>query len=227
MRSRRRTIARRVTMLLVAAGVACGVTAALLLAGCGSASEPVPGGPPDQTGYILAVTPGSSATVGALLLGPISTMGEASVRVTLDTVWLRGSQTIPAPPLDNGLLGQQVAVKFTGPVAESFPVQATAAWIRLLPTGASSVDGRTLVVGGLISTPRAEPDERVAIHWGGEDGPIIETVVSDSGGRFHVDLRPGEYTLVTLPTDDKTPGARHLRVEPRTPALTELIESVR
>ena len=78
-----------------------------------------------------------------VLLGPISTMGEASVRITLDTVWLRGSQTIPAP-LDNGLLGQQVAVKFTGPVAESFPVQATAAWIRLLPTGASSVDGRTL-----------------------------------------------------------------------------------
>ena len=201
---------------------------ALLPAGCGSStSGSGPGAPPDQTGVILAVTPGGGDTVATLLIGPPSTTGEASVRVTRDTAWLRGSQAMAAPPLDDRLLGRRVAVKFTGPVAESFPVQATAAWIRLLPVTASGITGRTLVTGGPLTSPRTEADERVAIHRGDEAGPTVATITSDASGVFSVDLYPGDYTLVTLPDDDKTPGSATARVKAGDYARVRLIESAR
>ena len=228
MLGRRRTIARWVTTLLVAAGIACGATVALLAAGCGSStSGPGPGAPPDQTGVILAVTPGGGDTIATLLIGPPSTTGEASVRVTHDTAWLRGSLPMAAPPLDDRLLGRKVAVKFTGPVAESFPVQATAAWIRLLPVTAYGITGRTLVTGGLLTTPHTEANELVAIHWGDEGGPTVATITSDATGVFSVDLYPGDYTLVTLPDDDKMPGSATVHVKAGDYAHVRLIESVR
>jgi hypothetical protein len=59
-----------------------------------------------------------------------SSVDRASVRVTADTiVWTAEGVRGTAADL---AAGEQVAVWFTGPVAESYPVQATAGVIQVL-----------------------------------------------------------------------------------------------
>lgn len=227
----RAAIARDAAALLLVAGMVFAVPATLSACDGGQSEEPA--GPPDQTGAVLAVTPGSGGDVlGTVLVGALASLqqeivGEASVAATADTVWVRDGETAETPRLDAALLGQRVAVWFTGPVAESFPVQATAARIELVPTPVEVVAGRTLWAGGLATTPRPEPDEAVIVHWGDEDGPVVATVTSDAAGRFEVHLRPGRYTLVSVPDDDKTPGGAVAIVEPGQHASVRLIEGVR
>lgn len=231
MKTWRAAIARDAAALLLVAGMVFAVPATL--SACDGDQPDEPAGPPDQTGVVLAATQGSSGEViGTVLVGALASLqqeivGEASVAVTADTVWVRDGETVEVPSLDAGLLGQRVAVWFTGPVAESFPVQATAARIELLPTPVEVVTGRTLWAGGPATTPRPEPDETVIVHWGDEDGPVVATVTSDSAGRFEADLRPGRYILVSVPDDDKTPGAAVAIVEPGQHTSVRLVEGVR
>jgi hypothetical protein len=116
---------------------------AAVVGGCGGATaaqpaSPSPSAPPsraaDITGVVRDLVPGGDAGTAVLLVvADGSADGEydrASVTVPSGTtVW-----TVDAQRGDTGDLavGRRVAVWFTGPVAESYPVQATAGAVRLL-----------------------------------------------------------------------------------------------
>lgn len=232
MKTWKEAIAGRAAMLLLVAGIVFALPGTL--SACDEDEAEAPADPPDQTGAVLAVTPGSGrvGVLGTLLVGALASLqdeivGEASVTVSVHTIWVRDGKPVDAPRLDARLLGQRVSVWFTGPVAESFPVQAAAARIELLPTPVEVVTGRTLWAGGLAGTPQPEPNEAVVVHWGDEDGPVVATVTADAAGRFEVDLRPGRYHLVSVPDDDKTPGGATVIVEPGQHMTVRLVESVR
>jgi beta-N-acetylhexosaminidase len=104
-----------------------------LLAACASqtGSEAVPGTDPSIRGTVTRVSPDEPRTV---LVeenpGEESGSNKASVRLTGDTRVLRrsGEAVQRAAPADLAV-GQTVSVWFTGPVRESFPVQADAGTI--------------------------------------------------------------------------------------------------
>ncbi|HET6475099.1 MAG TPA: DUF3221 domain-containing protein [Thermoleophilia bacterium] len=112
-------------------------------AGGGTASTPSPTPPADGLADITGVVrelarPGSQDGGWPVLLvvadpGSDSSVDRASVRVTARTVvWTpagEGRYELSAADL---AVGQRVAVRFTGPVAESYPVQATAGDIEIL-----------------------------------------------------------------------------------------------
>ena len=112
-------------------------------AGGGTASTPSPTPPADGRADIIGVVrelarPGAQDGGWPVLLvvadpGSDSSVDRASVRVTARTVvWARageGRDEISAADL---AVGQRVAVSFTGPVAESYPVQATAGDVEIL-----------------------------------------------------------------------------------------------
>lgn len=112
------------TLALRAAGVA------LLLAGC--AARPAAGPPADAAPDIIGAV--SSRRGATLLVTQDSTRSAgypgASVRVTSATRVERG--TTPASA-DELRVGTRVEVWFAGPVMESFPVQATAGRVRIIP----------------------------------------------------------------------------------------------
>lgn len=114
---------------------------ALIAAACGYTPAPTPAGGPDITGIAWQVTDagdGSGALAIVGLQGGAGSYDRASVAVTADTIWRLPDGTTSPPPLDRELVGRRVAVTFTGPVRESYPVQATARTVRLLdPLGVS------------------------------------------------------------------------------------------
>jgi len=95
---------------------------ALLLTGCGGG---LPAGDPSISGTVRQLdTTGSGATI--LVVGSGS-VDKASVRVTTSTRILLGTaSSSKAGTLADLSAGAAVQVWFTGPVAESYPVQATA-----------------------------------------------------------------------------------------------------
>jgi hypothetical protein len=134
----------RHTIAALAALAALAVLGAAVVGGCGgaTAAQPAspspsapPSGPADITGVVDTLTPGSAGGAALLVVADGSAAGEydkAWVSVTPDTVvWtLEGAKGTAA-----GLgLGQTVSVWFTGPVRESYPVQATAGVVRVLPS---------------------------------------------------------------------------------------------
>jgi len=134
---------RRTSRALAALAVLAALGAAVV-GGCGGATaaqpaSPSPSAPPpspaDITGIVRDFTPSTGGDAMPVLLvvadpGSSSSVDRASVRVTADTVvWMaEGSRGAAA---DLGA-GEQVAVWFTGPVAESYPVQATAGVLQIL-----------------------------------------------------------------------------------------------
>lgn len=141
--------------LRAAAATSVLLAAALVFAACGDA--PTPSGGPDITGVVWQVTDagdgaGSLYVVG--LQGGAGSYDRASVAVTADTAWRLADGGASRPPLDRELVGRRVAVTFTGAVAESYPVQATAGRVRLLdplgvsmdviPAGMPQVHGRVV-----------------------------------------------------------------------------------
>lgn len=122
---------------------------ALLLAGCAQQEQPtfpVPGAqggvegpalPVDITGNISDVQPGSGE-----LLGTIRVEGEkiegnaydkAVVRITAETrLWEQTADGYIPATIDDFQFGATVTASFTGPVMESYPVQANAAEVTLL-----------------------------------------------------------------------------------------------
>jgi hypothetical protein len=107
------------------------------LVACGDEPLAAPSGDPSITGVVTTADAGDSATatdpVSFFLIDEGSgDYDKASVTVTDDTAWYRrttdGYETI-ARPTAGELTGKMVEVRFTGAVAESYPVQATAGWV--------------------------------------------------------------------------------------------------
>jgi hypothetical protein len=104
----------------------------------GGDKTPPPAGAADITGRLsqLSAAGDLDGTVSFLVVADPSSSGaydRAMVRTTADTVvWApagEGRRTLTAAALRDGL---RVAVRFTGPVAESYPVQAVAADVEVL-----------------------------------------------------------------------------------------------
>jgi len=172
--------------------------AAALLAACGAPEGGGAGGdgagPPDVAGLVWLAT---DTGEGGWSLYVVATEGLASaydraiVTVTPDTAWRADDgRAVDAPPLDASLAGRRVAVTFTGPVAESYPVQATAASVTLLdpcppalvePAGPAQLtgvarrvvsDGQGRVVELAVAPGRASS--------GGPDGETLVRVDDDT-----------------------------------------------
>ncbi len=120
-----------------------GATAAQPASPSPSASPPSasptapPSTPADITGAVsdFAISTGDDALPVLLVVadpGSTSPVDRASVRLTKDTaVWTAQGVRGTAADLARG---ERVAVWFTGPVAESYPVQATAGVVRIQPS---------------------------------------------------------------------------------------------
>lgn len=118
-----------ITVLLAAGAVAA----------CGDDQPAVPAGDPSISGVVTSADGGD----GASATDPVSFFlidqgsgdyDKASISVTDDTAWYSrdgdddGFVAIERPQAAE-LEGKTVEVQFTGPVAESYPVQATAGWV--------------------------------------------------------------------------------------------------
>ena len=122
----------------------------LLLVGCAQPAEPtllVPGGPAggvegpampvDITGNISDVQPGSGDVLGRIRIEGEKIEGndydKAVVTITPETrLWEQTADGYIPATFDDLQFGATVTAAFTGPVMESYPVQATAAEVTLL-----------------------------------------------------------------------------------------------
>ena len=127
---------------------ALAVLAALSVAvvgGCGGGAggggspppAPLPSGAADITGSIKTLTAGAgAASVSVLVVADpsvTSSVDRAVVSVNADTlVWAPAGEGRRALSVADLAVGQRVAVRFSGPVAESYPVQAGAADVEVL-----------------------------------------------------------------------------------------------
>ncbi len=132
--TRSRSISAKVALALAAA-----LTMALLSA-CSSDGDAAPApiaGDPDIRGAITSISAGSGDVIGSVrIVGAIAqdtAYDRAAVRVESDTRILRqaGNATMEVTFADLKV-GQTVEAWFTGPVAESYPVQAKASQIVIL-----------------------------------------------------------------------------------------------
>jgi hypothetical protein len=132
-RTRTRTDRRRVPMALLAV-LAAALLAAAVLAACGGDRPAAPVGEPSITGMVASAAPadGSNVVSSFRIDQGSGDYDKASVTVTDDTGWYRrsgdGFASIDRPTA-TALMGKIVEVQFTGAVAESYPVQATAGWV--------------------------------------------------------------------------------------------------
>ena len=124
------------------------IAAVLLCAGCrlsaagGEPLAPAAETPPDIRGTITDVQPanvagGAQGLVGSIRVeGPIEAgtkFDKASVRITNETHLVeRQGEERRAVTMEALAVGQRVEAWFTGPVAESYPVQATALEVVIL-----------------------------------------------------------------------------------------------
>lgn len=122
----------------------------LLLAGCAQPAEPtfpVPGGPAggvegpalpvDITGNISDVQPGSGDLLAIVRIEGEKIEGndydKAIVKITSETrIWEQTADGYIPASIGDLQFGATVTAAFTGPVMESYPVQATAAEVTLL-----------------------------------------------------------------------------------------------
>jgi len=133
----------RHTGLALAAAVALVALSLVAVVACGGSGgdpagdkTPPPVGAADITGRLSQLSLAADGTASFLVVADPGTSGaydRAMVRTTADTVvWApagEGRRTLASGDLRAGL---RVAVRFTGPVAESYPVQAVAADVEVL-----------------------------------------------------------------------------------------------
>jgi hypothetical protein len=134
----------RHTSRALAALAVLAVLGAAVVGGCGGATAaqpapPSPSAPPstpaDITGAVsvIAISAGDDSLPVLLVVadhGSGNSVDRASVRLTKDTVvWTAQGKRGDAADLAEG---ERVAVWFSGPVAESYPVQATAGVVHIL-----------------------------------------------------------------------------------------------
>ena len=131
---------RVLLLLLLVLGVAGGLTACYPpVADEGAAGQ----ARLDFTGQILEVRQASPQDVENGLLGAILVQGTiqdgaqdalVSSAVTKDTrLWMQDGQTRQPIAFDSLAAGQSVQIAFRGPLAESYPMQGTAAEIVVTP----------------------------------------------------------------------------------------------
>lgn len=122
----------RVKMIAIALATA----AALVLSGCFLLPGP-PNGAPSIRGTITSITPGADGLGSMLVEGEVAdgtSFDKASVNVTKKTeVLYEGADGWSRYSFGELAVGDTVAVWFTGPVAESYPVQATGGTIVYIP----------------------------------------------------------------------------------------------
>jgi hypothetical protein len=121
-------------VLTLAAVTGCGSDAG---ANVGGNPSPARNGAADITGVISQVRGGPGRGQGAFLIiadpAVASTVDRAMTRVTSDTViWAPEGEGRQSLAFSDLRAGTRVAVRFSGPVAESYPVQATAADVEVL-----------------------------------------------------------------------------------------------
>lgn len=127
-----RSVSAKAVLVLLA------VVAMALLAACTSDGDAAPGaGDPDIRGVITDISDGSGDVIGSVRIeGAIDADTEydkAVVRVESDTRILRqAGNATQEVTFSNLAVGQTVEAWFTGPVAESYPVQAKASQIVIL-----------------------------------------------------------------------------------------------
>lgn len=114
----------------------CGATLLFLLAGCAGQPSPGPSGPPSIMGRITSIDQ-AGEKIGSIRVEaePADSAGspKAVARITQGTkVVTAGGQGSEFGALE---VGQWVRVWFSGPVMESYPVQATAATVMIDSTG--------------------------------------------------------------------------------------------
>ena len=123
--------------LLLLLGVVVLVAGPLLLAACSEDEPAGPSGAPSITGPVKSATPvsGGTAVASFLIDQGSGDYDKAQVSVTDETSWYRPSGEKVEPietPSAASLVGKRVEVQFTGAVAESYPVQASAGWVIVL-----------------------------------------------------------------------------------------------
>jgi len=132
----------RHTGLALAAAVALAALSLVAVVACGGdggdpgGGKTPPAGAADITGRLSQLSAAADGTVSFLVVADPNVSGvydRAMVRTTADTVvWApagEGRRSLASGDLRDGL---RVAVRFTGPVAESYPVQAVAADVEVL-----------------------------------------------------------------------------------------------
>jgi hypothetical protein len=117
------------------------VLVALLAVGCAQrVAPPAPTGPAlpaDITGNISDVQPGANSALGSIRIEGEKIAGnaydKAVVRITSDTrIWEKTADGYVPATFADLQFGATVTAAFSGPVMESYPVQATAAEVTLL-----------------------------------------------------------------------------------------------
>jgi hypothetical protein len=208
--------------------VLAGAAAALMFAsGCGRDGGSVrpsesPSGRPDITGIVWQATGAEgSGSLGTLLVvaqhGVPSAYDRASVNATSATTWLDvEGDDIEIPPLEQ-LAGRRVAVTFSGPVRESYPVQADAGTVRVLEPVTVEMDevpaGLPSVEGTAVELVRDADDALTAVRILGADGRLQ-------------DLRLDEHTVLLLETPTELKGVEGMPligngIEPRVTSRVE------
>jgi hypothetical protein len=117
------------------------VTALLLASACGSDASPtVPSRNADIAGRVTAVTPSGNFR-GTVLVeaNPSAPNGDAKALVTVASNSIVLTVAGTEGEFRSLALGQWVRVWFTGPVLESYPVQGTAATVKIDSAGVSVV----------------------------------------------------------------------------------------
>ena len=131
--TRSRSILAKAAALVLAAGLALA-----LLGACTSGGDTAPtSGDPDIRGVITSITDGSGDVIGSVRIeGAIdqdTAYDKAVVRVESDTrILLQAGNAMMEVTFGDLMVGQTVEAWFTGPVAESYPVQAKASQIVIV-----------------------------------------------------------------------------------------------
>ncbi|MCH8050895.1 MAG: DUF3221 domain-containing protein [Chloroflexi bacterium] len=131
--TRSRSILAKAAALVLAAGLALA-----LLGACTSGGDTAPtSGDPDIRGVITSITDGAGDVIGSVRIeGAIDQDTEydkAIVRVESDTrIFRQAGNAMMEVTFGDLTEGQTVEAWFTGPVAESYPVQAKASQIVIV-----------------------------------------------------------------------------------------------
>ena len=72
-----------------------------------------------------------------------------------------------------------------------------------VPSATSGVAGMMTLEGGPAPGSWPDPNVKIVVHRGAEDGPVVATTTSAADGSFSVDLPPGRYTLVPVALGDE------------------------
>ncbi len=116
------------------------VALAFALAGCDAIRSAMPPKPPerpaDMSGAVTTIdkTPAAGDVLGSMLVEDPNGTDKAQVTVTAKTtVFVKMTDKTGAATFADLMTGDRVQVWFTGPVAESYPVQGTAEAIVVVP----------------------------------------------------------------------------------------------